>query len=162
MIILKGQVLHTTHSYTNHSPPPPPKKKKNRVQKERRQKKTKYTSIKQRKAILTLDCLIIYILFHPLQKHKANQRFWDSKTVKFPSTKTTRLTKALKAQGSSSYIIIQWRIQTFRVGGSTQSSRPWDKGGGGGGLQKIFSAFRARPQFDLKIGGEPGPPKLLS
>ena len=24
---------------------------------------------------LTLSCLIIYILFHPLKKHKANQRF---------------------------------------------------------------------------------------
>ena len=44
MIILKGQVPHTTHSYTKHS------HKKKRVEKERRQKKAKYTSIKQRKA----------------------------------------------------------------------------------------------------------------
>ena len=46
MIILKGQVPHTTHSYTKHSQ----KKKKNLVEKERQQKKAKYTSIKQRKA----------------------------------------------------------------------------------------------------------------
>ena len=48
---------------------------KKRVEKERQQKKAKYTSIKQRKAILALSCLIIYILFHPLKKHKANGRF---------------------------------------------------------------------------------------
>ena len=47
MIILKGQVPHTTHSYTKHSQK---KKKKNLVEKERQQKKAKYTSIKQRKA----------------------------------------------------------------------------------------------------------------
>ena len=47
---------------------------KKRVENERQQKKA--TSIKQRKAILALSCLIIYILkFHPLKKHKANQRF---------------------------------------------------------------------------------------
>ena len=69
MIILKGQVPHTTHSYTKHS------HKKKRVEKETQQKKAKYTSIKQRKAILALSCLIIYILFHPLKKHKANRRF---------------------------------------------------------------------------------------
>ena len=44
MIILKGQVPHTTHSYTKHS------HKKKRVEKETQQKKAKYTSIKQRKA----------------------------------------------------------------------------------------------------------------
>ena len=49
---------------------------KKRVEKEREQKKFKATSIKQWKAILALSCLIIYILkFHPLKKHKANQRF---------------------------------------------------------------------------------------
>ena len=46
MIILKGQVPHTTHSYTKHSQ----KKKKKLVEKKRQQKKAKYTSIKQRKA----------------------------------------------------------------------------------------------------------------
>ena len=46
MIILKGQVPHTTHCYTKHSR----KKKKKLVEKERQQKKAKYTSIKQRKA----------------------------------------------------------------------------------------------------------------
>ena len=46
MIILKGQVPHTTHSYTKHS------LKKKRVEKERQQKKA--TSIKQRKAILAI------------------------------------------------------------------------------------------------------------
>ena len=71
MIILKGQVPHTTHSYTKHSHKKK-KKKKKLVEKERQQKKAKYTSIKQRKAILALSCLIIYILFHPLKKHKAN------------------------------------------------------------------------------------------
>ena len=49
MIILKGQVPHTTHSYTKHSPKKT-KKKKKLVEKERQQKKAKYTSIKQRKA----------------------------------------------------------------------------------------------------------------
>ena len=44
MNILKGQVPHTTHSYTKYSP------QKKRVEKERQQKKAKYTSIKQRKA----------------------------------------------------------------------------------------------------------------
>ena len=58
---------------------------KKRVEKERQQKKAKYASIKQRKAILALSCLIIYILFHPLKKHRANRRFWDSKYRKiFP------------------------------------------------------------------------------
>ena len=46
MIILKGQVPHTTHSYTKHSQ----KKKKKLVEKKRQQKKAKYTSIKQREA----------------------------------------------------------------------------------------------------------------
>ena len=64
MIILKGQVPHTTHSYTKHSQ----KKKKNLVEKERQQKKAKYTSIKQRKAILALSC--------PLYKdYKASKGF---------------------------------------------------------------------------------------
>ena len=44
MIIFKGQVPHTTHSYTKHS------QKKKLVEKERQQKKAKYTSIKQQKA----------------------------------------------------------------------------------------------------------------
>ena len=79
MIVFKGQVPHTTHSYTKHS------QKKKLVEKERQQKKAKYTSIKQRKAILALSCLIIYILFHPLKKHKANRRFGDLKYHKiFP------------------------------------------------------------------------------
>ena len=47
MIILKGQVPHTTHSYTKHSQKK--KKKKKLVEKERQQKKAKYTSIKQQK-----------------------------------------------------------------------------------------------------------------
>ena len=69
MTILKGQLPHTTHSYTKHS------HKKKRVEKEGQQKKA--TSIKQRKAILALSCLIIYSLkFHPLKKNKANQRFY--------------------------------------------------------------------------------------
>ena len=47
MIVLKGQVLHTTHSYTNiHT--------KKRAEKERQLKKS--NSIKQRKAILALSC----------------------------------------------------------------------------------------------------------
>ena len=48
MIILKGQVPHTTHSYTKHSQKKK-KKKKKLVEKERQQKKAKYTSIKQQK-----------------------------------------------------------------------------------------------------------------
>ena len=41
MIILKGRVPHTTHSYTKDS-----QKKKKLVEKERQQKKAKYASIK--------------------------------------------------------------------------------------------------------------------
>ena len=74
MIILKGQVPHTTHSYTKHS------HKKKRVEKERQQKKA--ASIKQRKAIFALSCLVIYIMFHPLKKHKTNRRFSGSKYCK--------------------------------------------------------------------------------
>ena len=48
MNILKGQVPHTTHSYTKHS------HKKKRAEKERQLKKA--NSIKQRKAILALSC----------------------------------------------------------------------------------------------------------
>ena len=44
MIILKGRVPHTTHSFTKK------KKKKKLVEKEKQQKKAKYTSIKQGKA----------------------------------------------------------------------------------------------------------------
>ena len=44
MIIFKGQVSYTIHSYTKHS------HKKKLVEKERQQNKAKYTSIKQRKA----------------------------------------------------------------------------------------------------------------
>ena len=43
MIILKGQVPHTTHSYTKHSHT----KGKKLVGKERQQKTAKYTGIKQ-------------------------------------------------------------------------------------------------------------------
>ena len=46
MIILKGQVTHTTHSYTNTLK----KKEKKLVEKERQHKKAKYASIKQRKS----------------------------------------------------------------------------------------------------------------
>jgi len=69
MIILKLRYC-TPHTATQNI-----HTQKKRVQKEREQKKAKYTNIKQRKAILALSCLIIYILFHPLKKHKANQRF---------------------------------------------------------------------------------------
>ena len=62
MNILKGLVPHTTHSYTKYSP------QKKRVEKERQQKKAKYASIKQRKAILALSC--------PLYKdYKASKGF---------------------------------------------------------------------------------------
>ena len=44
MIILKGQVPHTTHSYTKHS------HTKKTSTKRKTPKKAKYTSIKQRKA----------------------------------------------------------------------------------------------------------------
>ena len=43
MIILKGHVPHTTHSYTKHTH----KKGKKLVEKERQEEKAKYTSIKQ-------------------------------------------------------------------------------------------------------------------
>jgi len=46
MIILKGQVTHTTHSYTKHTQ----KKEKKLVEKERQHNKAKYASIKQWKS----------------------------------------------------------------------------------------------------------------
>ena len=80
MVILKGQD-RTPHTATQNIH----KRKKKLVEKERQQKKAKYTNIKQRKAILALSCLIIYILFHPLKKHKTNRRFCASKYRKiFP------------------------------------------------------------------------------
>ena len=48
MIILKGQVPHTTHHTQLHKTFT--KKKKKLVEKKRQQKKAKYTSIKQREA----------------------------------------------------------------------------------------------------------------
>ena len=58
---------------------------KKRVEKERQQKKAKYASIKQRKAILALSCLIIYILFHPLKgamSHNTHARANENKIEK--------------------------------------------------------------------------------
>ena len=48
MIILKGQVPHTTHNYTKHTQKE--KKKNYWIEKVRQQKEAKYASIKQRKA----------------------------------------------------------------------------------------------------------------
>ena len=93
MIILKGQVPHTTHSYTKHS-----HTKKKRVEKERQQKKAKYTSIKQRKAILALSCLIIYILFHP-RSTKLIEDFETRKTVKFSLYKDYKASKGFGGTG---------------------------------------------------------------
>ena len=95
MIILKGQVPHTTHSYTKHSH----KKKTNRKRNSRQQKKAKYTSIKQWKAILALSCLIIYVLFHPLMKHKANEDFETRNSVKFSLYKDYKASKGFRGTG---------------------------------------------------------------
>ena len=45
----------------------------------------------------------------------------------------------------------EWRIQIFKITGGRRSSRPWDRGGGGGaGFQKrFFPPFG--PQFGVKI-----------
>ena len=150
MIILKGQVPHTTHSYKKTFT------QKKRVEKERQHKKAKYTGIKQRKAILALSCPIIYILFHLLKKHKANRRFWDSKNRKIFPLQGLQA-KALEAQVSSSYIIIQWGAD--KAGGAPCHPDPEIRGGAVS--KNIFSALQARPQFGLKIRGGPGPPKLL-
>ena len=93
MIILKGQVLHNTHSYTKHSHTQKTSTKRKTA------KKAKYTSIKQQQAILELSFLIIYILFHPLKKHKANQRFWDWKNRKFSLYKDYKASKGFEATG---------------------------------------------------------------
>ena len=97
MIILKGQVPHTTHSYTKHSHT----KKTSRKRNSRQQKKAKYTSIKQHKAILALSCLIIYILFHPLKKHKAKliEDFETRNTVKFSLSKEYKASKGFGGTG---------------------------------------------------------------
>ena len=60
MIILKGKVPHTTHSYTKHS------QKKN--EKERQQRKLSVPVLNNSKPKLGLSYLIIYILFHLLKK----------------------------------------------------------------------------------------------
>ena len=51
----------------------------------------------------------------------------------------------------------EWRIQIFKITGGRRSSRPWDRGGGGGaGLQKrFFPPFW--PQFGIKIRGRRDP-----
>ena len=51
----------------------------------------------------------------------------------------------------------EWRIQIFKITGGRRSSRPWDRGGGGGaGLQKrFFPPFG--PQFGIKIRGRRDP-----
>ena len=153
MIILKGQVPHTTHSYTKHS-----HTKKKPVEKERQQKKAKYTSIKQRKAILALSCLIIYNLFHPLKKPKANRRFRDSKYRKiFPLQGLQGKQRLWRHRWVVAILLYSGRSRPSDKGGGTLSSRPWDKGAGPVS-KKIFSALRAWPQFGLKIRGGLGLP----
>ena len=100
MIILKGQVLHTTHCYTKHS------HKKRRVEKERQQKKAKYISIKQRKTIISCTKL------SSLQGLQGKQRFERHRWV---------VAILLYTGGSR---------PSDKVGGGTLSSRPWNKGGG--------------------------------
>ena len=153
MIILKGQVPHTTHSYTKHS------HKKKRVENERQQKKA--TSIKQRKAILALSCLIIYILkFHPLKKHKANQRFWGSKYRKiFPLQ---------GLQGKQRLWRHRWVVAILLYSGR---SRPSDKGRGAPGhpdpeirrrgLQKKLSSPSGAVSVWSKNKRGAGLPRLL-
>ena len=120
MTILKGQLPHTTHSYTKHS------HKKKRVEKEGQQKKA--TSIKQRKAILALSCLIIYSLkFHPLKKHKANQRFYkDYKASKgFGDTGEQQLYY---------YTVADPELQNFF--GPSGAASVWSKNKRGAGLPR--------------------------
>ena len=156
MIILKGRVPHTTHSYTKHSHT----HKKKRVEKERQQKKAKYPSIKQRNAILALSCLIIYILFHPLKKHKANRRFWGSKYRKiFPLQGLQGKQRLWRHRWVIAILLYSGgsRPSDKAGGGGTLSSRPWHKGVGPVS-KKNFSALRPWPQFGLKIRGGLGLP----
>ena len=141
MIILKGQVPHTTHSYTKHSHTPP--KKTSRKRNSRQQKKAKYTSIKQRKAILALSCLIIYILFHPLKKHKANWRFWDSKYRKIFSLQGL--------QGKQRLWRHRWVVAISLYSGG---SRPSDKGRRGPGHldPEIMRGKRSPKKFFRPFG----------
>ena len=78
MIILKGQVPHTTDTQL-HKTFTKKKKKKNLVEKERQQKKAKYTSIKQRKAkayTKLSDNLYskLFQLFHLVSHYSGYQR----------------------------------------------------------------------------------------
>ena len=153
MIILKVR-YRTPHTATQTST------RKKRVEKERQQKKA--TSIKQRKAILALSCLVIYILFHPLKKHKANRRFWGSKYRKIFTLQGL--------EGKQRLWRHRWVVAIVLYSGG---SRPSDKGrggrpviqtlrqGGGGWFQKFFPALWARPQVWSKIRGGPGLPRLL-
>ena len=59
MIMLKGQVSYTTHSYTNTHK----KRKKKLVEKERQHKKAKYASIKQRKARKNIVLINLQLIF---------------------------------------------------------------------------------------------------
>ena len=55
--------------------------------------------------------------------------------------------------------VVDQDLQKRMAGGGLCSSRPWDKGGrgGGGGLKNFFSAFWASVWSKNKGGGEAGP-----
>ena len=89
--------------------------------------------------ILALSCLIIYILFHPMKKHKANRRFWDSKYHKiFPPQ---------GLQGKQRLWRHRWVVAILLYSGG---SRPLDKRKGGAG----------HPDTEIREGG-PGRQKIF-
>ena len=153
MIILKGKVPHTTHSYTKHS-----QKKK---WKRKTAKKAKCTSIKQQQAkAWTKLSDNLYSVPSTEEAHELNRRFWDSKYRKM------YLLQGL--QGKQRLWRHRWVVAILLYSGR---SRPSDKGRGVPGhpdpeirrgvSKKNYPALRAQSQFGLKIRGRPGPPRLL-
>ena len=126
MIILKGKVSHTTHSYTKHS-----QKKK---WKRKTAKKAKCTSIKQQQAkAWTKLSDNLYSVPSTEEAHELNRRFWDSKYRKM------YLLQGL--QGKQRLWRHRWVVAILLYSGRSRPSdtrgavsRPWHKGGGGGGL----------------------------
>ena len=82
MIILKGQVLHTTHSYTKHS---------QNIHKKRQQKKAKYANIKQRKVkACTKLSDNSYSASSAEEAHKLIEDFKTRNTIKFSCNKASK------------------------------------------------------------------------
>ena len=90
--MIKGKVLHTTHSYTKHS--------QKKGEKERQQKKAKCTSIKQRKAkACTRLSDNLYCVSSAEEAHKLIEDFETRNTLKFSCYKAYKASKGYGGTG---------------------------------------------------------------